>query len=160
MAHADYTFYTGAFHGDMLTAENADKWLDRASDEVDHLTFDRLATAFPTVEAHAVKVKKAVCAVAEALCCIDEQRRAASAQKAADGSYRGAVASISSGRESISYAVNGAAAASVYAAAAANAEAQAALIGSIAVKYLANIPDANGVNLLYAGRCAECSRTQ
>lgn len=157
MAHADYAFYTGTFHGDMLTAENADKWLERASDEVDHLTFDRLSSAFPTVEAHVVKVKKAVCAVAEALCCIDEQRRAASAQKAADGTYKAAVSSISSGKESISYAVSGAAAASVYAAAAASAEAQAALIGSIAAKYLAGVPDANGVNLLYAGRCAGCT---
>ena len=157
MAYTDYDFYSGTFYGDVLTSDNADKWLDRASDEVDHLTFDRLASAFPTVEAHAVKVKKAVCAIAEALCCIDEQRRAASAQQAADGSYRGAVASISSGRESISYAVNGAAAASTYAAAAASAEAQAALIGNIAAKYLANIPDANGVNLLYAGGVRDVS---
>jgi len=151
MAHADYAFYTGTFYGDVLTADNADKWLDRASDEVDHLTFDRLASAFPTVEAHAVKVKKAVCAIAEALCCIDEQRRAASAQQAADGTYRGAIASVSSGRESISYSVTGAAGASTYAAAAASAEAQAALLRDIAAKYLANVPDANGVNLLYAG---------
>ena len=106
--------------------------------------------AFPSVEAHAVKVKKAVCAIAEALYWIDIQRRASSAQKAEDGSYRGAVASISSGRESISFAVSGANG-SVYAAAAASAEAQASLIGSVAAQYLSGIPDANGVNLLYAG---------
>lgn len=152
MAYADYDFYSGTFHGDVLTSDNADKWLDRASDEVDHLTFDRLASAFPTVEAHAVKVKKAVCAIAEALCCVDEQRRAASVQKAADGSYRGAVASISSGKESISFAsVGTAVGASTYAAAAADAEVQASLIRDTAAKYLANVPDANGVNLLYAG---------
>ena len=34
MAHADYSFYTDVFHGDKLTAETADKWLDRASDGV------------------------------------------------------------------------------------------------------------------------------
>lgn len=152
MAYADHTFYAVTFYGDVLTADNADKWLDRASDEVDHLTFGRLASAFPTDEAHAAKVRKAVCAIADALCCIDEQRRAASAQKAADGSYRGAVSSVSSGKESISFAAIGnAVGASVYAAAAASAEAQAALIGSLAAKYLADIPDANGVNLLYAG---------
>ena len=151
MAHADYTFYTGTYYGDVLTAENAAKWLERASDELDTLTFGRLTFAFPTVEAHAAKVKKAVCAIAEALCCIDEQRRAASAQKAADGTYRGAIASVSSGRESISYSVNGAASASTYAAAAASAEAQTALLREIAAVYLANIPDAHGINLLYAG---------
>lgn len=152
MAYADFTFYRDTFHGDVLTTENAEKWLDRASDTVDHFTFDRLVHAFPEVEAHVIKVKKAVCAIAEALCCIDEQRRAASIQRAEDGSYRGAVASISSGKESISFATaSSAVGASAYAAAAASAEAQAALISEIAATYLANVPDAEGVNLLYAG---------
>lgn len=152
MAYADFAFYSETYHGDVLTGENADKWLERASDELDALTFGRLTFAFPTVEAHAVKVKKAVCAMGEAICRIDGQQMAAAAQKAEDGSYRGAVASVSSGSESISYASIGAAAgASVYAAAAASASAQTDLLGSLAARYLANIPDANGVNLLYAG---------
>lgn len=150
MAYADYTFYKDSYYGDMLTEDNADKWLDMASDEIDALTFGRLTFAFPTVAAHVTKVRKAVCAVAEALYQIDLQRKATAVQQAADGSYRGAVASISSGRESISYAV-GNATASTYAAAAANAVEQTKLLSSIAVKYLANIPDANGINLLYAG---------
>ena len=149
MAYADFDYYQKSYFGDVLTEENAPKWLSRASDELDGPTFGRLTFAFPTIEAHAEKVKKAVCAVAEALFYIDVQRRAASAQKAADGSYRGAVASISSGRESISYSANSSATA--YAAAAASPVAHAQLINSIAVKYLANIPDANGINLLYAG---------
>ena len=148
--YADYAFYKDGFFGDALTAENANKWLSLASDEVDTLTFGRLTFAFPTVEAHVEKVKKAVCAIAEALYYVDLQRKAAMAQKAQDGSYRGAIASVSSGRESISYAGNNASA-SVYAVAATSAVEQGKLIGSIAVKYLANIPDANGINLLYAG---------
>lgn len=148
--YADFTFYKDGFFGDALTEENANKWLSLAGDEIDTLTFGRLTFAFPTVEAHAEKVKKAVCAVAEALFYIDSQRKAATAQKAQDGTYRGAIASVSSGRESISYSVNSASA-SAYAAAAASAVEQNKLICSIAVKYLANIPDANGVNLLYAG---------
>lgn len=135
MAYADFTFYGSGYFGDTLTEETAPKWLERASDELDAITFGRLTFAFPTVEAHAAKVKKAVCAIAEALYWIDVQRRASSAQKAEDGSYHGAVASISSGRESISY-LTGGANSSVYAASA---------------QYLANIPDANGINLLYAG---------
>lgn len=149
-AYADLTFYKDSFFGEELTEKNANKWLSLASDEIDTLTFGRLTFAFPTVEAHAEKVKKAVCAIAEALYHIDLQRKAATAQQSADGSYRGAIASISSGRESISYAV-GNASASTYAAAAASAVEQNKLLGSIAVKYLANIPDANGINLLYAG---------
>lgn len=150
MAYADYDFYSGTFHGDVLNKENAEKWLDRAGDELDAITFGRLTFAFPTFEAHAVKVKKAVCAIADALCCIDEQRRAFSAQKAEDGSYRGAVTSISSGRESISFSASSANG-SVYVAAASSTGAQTKLLSSVAVKYLANIPDANGINLLYAG---------
>jgi hypothetical protein len=159
MAYADFTFYGSSYFGDTLTEETAPKWLERASDELDAITFGRLTFAFPTVEAHAAKVKKAVCAIAEALYWIDVQRRASSAQKAEDGSYHGAVASISSGRESISYSA-GSANSSVYAAAATSAEAQTILIGSIAAQYLANIPDANGVNLLYAGGCWACTATQ
>ena len=150
MAYTDFAFYGSGYFGDALTEETAPRWLERASDVLDAITFGRLTFAFPTVDAHAVKVRKAVCAIADALFRIDIQRRASSAQQAEDGSYRGAVASVSSGRESISFSANGANG-SVYAAAAASAEAQTNLIGSIAAQYLANIPDANGVNLLYAG---------
>ena len=150
MAYADFNFYQEAYYGEELTAETADKWLTRASDELDVLTFGRLTSAFPTVEAHAEKVKKAVCAVAETLSCIDAQRKAVSATRTEDGGYRGAVASVTSGRESMSFSVNGTAA-SVYAAAASNEAARNALVAEVAARYLANIPDANGVNLLYAG---------
>lgn len=151
MAYADFDFYKGSYYGEVLTDETtAGRWIERASDELDALTFGRLTFAMPTVEAHVLKVKKAVCAVAEALFYIDIQSKAAMAQKAEDGTYRGAVASISSGRESISFSGNSAAA-SAYAAAAASEGARRKLIGSVVVSYLANIPDAYGVNLLYAG---------
>lgn len=151
MAYADFSFYTDVYHGDVLTEDNADRWLDRASDELDVFTFGRLVDAFPENAANVVKVKKAVCAIADALFYVDEQRKAASAQQADDGSYRGAIASITSGKESISYAVGSAASISTYAAAAASADAHNQLIGNIAAKYLARVPDANGVFLLYAG---------
>lgn len=149
MAYTDFTFYQKSYFGDVLTEENAAKWLARASDELDAITFGRLTFAFPTDEAHAEKVRKSVCAVAEALYQIDAQRIAMSAQKGADGGYHGTVTAISSGKESISYSMNNAA--TVYGAAAASADVQNSLIRAIAAKYLANIPDANGVNLLYAG---------
>ena len=150
MAYADYAFYTDSFYGDTFADQTtANKYLERASDEVDTLTHRRLEGAFPTIEADAVKVKKAVCAVAEALYLVDFQRKAVALQQATDGSYRGIVSSVSSGKESISYATG--TAASVYAAAAADDEKLKTLISDIAVKYLANVPDANGTNLLYAG---------
>ena len=150
MAYADYNFYTESYYGAVLENGAAARYLDRASDYLDTLTFGRLAYAFPTFEPFALRVRKAVCAVAEAMYLIDEQRKAAGVTVAEDGSYRGAVKSISSGRESISFAAGGESG-SVYAAAAASEEKRAALLQEIAVSYLANITDANGVNLLYAG---------
>lgn len=151
MAYADYDFYKNCYFGETLADETtARRWLERAGDDIDALTFCRLTFAMPTVEAHILKVKKAVCAVADALFLIDAQSKASSAQKAEDGTYRGAVTSVSSGRESISFAANSAAA-SAYAAAAADDGVKRRLIADIAAKYLANVPDANGVNLLYAG---------
>lgn len=150
MAYADSNFYLNSYYGEVLLPDNIDKWLESASDELDALTFGRLSFAFPEVSAHALKVKKAVCAIAEALYSVDVQRKAAAVTKTRDGSYRGAITSVSSGRESISYAV-GNVSTSVYAAAASNEIERSKLINSIAVKYLANIPDSNGINLLFAG---------
>lgn len=150
MAYADYEYYTGTYYGDVLTEANAAKWLSRSSDELDTLTFGRLTFAMPTVDAHVQRVKKAVCAMAEALFHIDEQEKAASAQKQADGSYRGAVGSVTSGKESISYRADSSAALS-YAAAAASPAARLNLLRETAARYIAGIPDAEGVNLLYAG---------
>lgn len=149
MAYADYEFYSKTFYGDVLTEQNADKWLSRASDEVDIITFQRLINGFPTDEKHISKVRKAVCAVAEALYFVDEHRQAVSAAKDAQGKYRGSVTSISSGRESISYSQT--ANATVYAKAAADSAELTALLRDVATKYLANVPDLYGINLLYAG---------
>lgn len=147
--YADYNFYTNTYYGNTLTESNANVWLDRASDFVDRITFDRLESAFPTEEKHVVKVKKAVCAVADALYCIDVQRRAGAAKVGTDGKVTGAIASVSSGRESISYATGGTA--SVYSAAAGSVADADSYTRYVAETYLANVPDANGLNLLYAG---------
>lgn len=149
MAYTDFDFYTTGFHGDVLTEQTAAKWLERASDEIDLVTFHRLDAGFPTEETHAIKVKKAVCAVAEVLFFVDEQRQAVSVSKDSQGRYRGAVASISSGRESVSYAQT--ASNSVYAKAVADQAEMSRLVRDVATKYLANVPDAYGINLLYAG---------
>lgn len=149
MAYADYHFYIQDYHGEHTQEDGIDRWLERASDELDVITFGRLMNAFPVSDSHASKVKKAVCAIADALFQVDIQRKAAAPQKQEDGSYHGAVSSISSGGESISYAK--ADSGSVYAEAAASKEKEFELVRGLAYKYLEGIPDANGVNLLYAG---------
>lgn len=149
MAYADIQFYKTKYFGDVLDERRIEKWLSFASDELDALTFGRLINNFPTNEKHAEKVRKAVCAIAEALFRIDEQKRASLAQKGEDGKYHGAVSSISSGRESISYATTNNT--SIYALAATSHEEQANLMRAIAEKYISAIPDNTGVNLMYAG---------
>lgn len=150
MAYVDFTFYFDVFCGNTLNPENAQKYFIEASDEIDALTFNRLHYAFPTDELHISKVKKAVCAVADALFLIDVQSKAALLQKSENGYTGGIISSVSSGKESISYA-NNSTQNSVYALAASNNAEKSKLINEIAVRYLANIPDSNGVNLLYAG---------
>ena len=147
--YADFEFYASTYHGDTLTAINAEKWLERSSDYLDAITFHRLETAFPTEEKDSIKVKKAVCAIADALYFIDVQRRAGAANVGDDGKIRGAVSSMSSGKESVSYATGNTA--SIYSAAAKNMAAQNSYTRYIAGVYLSNVPDADGVNLLYAG---------
>lgn len=147
--YADYDFYISTYYGNSLSEDNANMWLERASDYIDTITFGRLESAFPTDEKHVVKVKKAVCAIADALYMIDTQRRAGAAKIGTNGEITGAISSVSSGKESISYATGGTA--SIYSAAAGSASAQDRYTRYVAETYLANIPDANGVNLLYAG---------
>ncbi len=149
--YTDYDFYENKYYGDILTLENSNKWLSRASDLIDHYTFNRLHKNFPTDKLHKIKVLKCVCAVADALYKIDEQNSAMAAIVEEDGTVHGAISSISSGRESISYATGASSSASAYAKAASSKAEEAAFIEDIICEYIANIPDSTGVNLLYAG---------
>lgn len=154
MAYADFDFYENVYFGDELTATTAPKWLERASDAIDNITFHRLEQGMPVLEAHVTRVKKAVCAVAEVLYRVDLQRLAASAKKDEQGNIGAAVVSKTSGKESISYVQS--TESSVYAKAAADRSMLDALVYAEAERYLADIPDVTGVNLLYMGvsRCA------
>lgn len=157
MAYADYDFYSNAYYGEHLTKENATRYLSRASDEIDSYTFGRLVNAFPKVDTHIAMVKKTVCAVADILFLVDVQRKATMVTADSSNENEGGrvIASKSSGRESITYSVNNTAVSS-YAAAAADTDVFNTLIAGTVNKYLANIPDANGVNLLYAGAYGRC----
>ena len=148
MAYANYNDYHSLYFGTDIPQPEALGWLTRASDMLDAFTFNRLHTAYPTE--YDCKIRKAVCAMADELYKVEQQRKAVAPQIGADGSYHGSVSSITSGSQSISYGSAGSGA-SVYAAAAADEGAKRALVLNAACLYLANVPDANGVNLLYAG---------
>ena len=149
MGYADYKFYREKYYGDTINSDNAPKWLETASDVLDGFTFGRLTAKFPLIEAHADKVKKAVCALADALYMVDIQKKATSATKNKDGEIHGAVASVSSGRESISYVSKGAD--SIYGEAASSETELKRLLYKITLTYLTSIPDSSGINLLYGG---------
>lgn len=144
------SFYVEEYFGNEIPLDDINKYLSRASDELDTLTYGRLIKAYPTEQIYDEKVQKAVCAVAECLYKIEEQRKAVASRLDTDGKYTGPISSIKAGEESVSYAsVNNSS--SVYFAAAASKEAQNQLIAETAARYIANVPDANGINLLYAG---------
>ena len=149
MAYADYEFYTARYFGDELTKATAPKWLERASDAVDTITFYRLAQGMPEDDAHVGRGRKAVCALGDILFRVEQQRTVTAASKDAQGNLRPAVASMTSGKESVSYVQS--AEASVYAKAASDSAALNSLLQSEAERYLANVPGPDGVNLLYAG---------
>lgn len=148
--YATYDEYVTLYYGDSLSSTNAQKWLSRASDEIDVLTFGRLQkNGLPERTYFVNQIKKACCAIADALYQIEYSQKAAALAMDSDGFYHGPVASLNSGKESISF-TNGTSGSSI-AKAASSMEERDNLINGIAVKYLANVPDATGINLLYAG---------
>ena len=151
MAYADYFFYHEIYGGNVLTEDDAERYLEWASDEIDRITSYRLQKGgMPDNDFYQARIKKATCAIADCLSRIDLAVEAASPVVAEDGTVRGAVASISSGRESISF--GGAnASGSVFAKAASNEAEKDRLLMHEASRYLVDIPSSDGVNLLYRG---------
>ena len=111
MAYADYKFYTESF-GNVVPETDFPRLVERASDFVDTMTFDRLVDGLPTNERSQKRIKKAVCSLAELMYQIELAEKNAtnaavsgtSTAIGSGGSTTGIVTSVSSGSESISYA--------------------------------------------------------
>lgn len=110
MAYVDYKFYTELF-GNVVPEADFPRLAERASDFVDTMTFDRLVDGLPTNERAQKRIKKAVCSLAELMYQIDLAEKNAINQASTNltdtnvGNIKaGAVTSVSSGSESISYA--------------------------------------------------------
>lgn len=69
MAYADSAYYTNTFFGDAIPAEQQAKFLQRASDDIDTLTYNRIVwTGFDKLTAlQQTQIQKAVCYQAEHL---------------------------------------------------------------------------------------------
>ncbi len=156
MAYTDIEFYKTKYYGDTVPDESIEKYLEKASDRIDMITFDRLVDGFPDDERAQTKVKKAVCAVADCLYQIDEVKKASMATVGTvtreDGTMTGKmVSSVSSGSESISYITGTTGSGSdIYSQAAMDKKVENVLLRQVATEYLANVGDKKGINLLSA----------
>lgn len=67
--YVDFTFYSGTYMGDLLTESSANGLLQRASDNIDSMTFNRIvAMGFDRLTLfQQTNLKKAVCAQADFL---------------------------------------------------------------------------------------------
>lgn len=124
----------------------AAKLLDKYTTGIDGVR--KLQKAFPSNLDAQEAVKRCECALVNLLLQIEQTEKAGAVATRADGTLTiGAVSSVSSGAESISYAVGNTA---INAAAADNSACER-LISSTVREYLSGEKDANGVNLLYMG---------
>lgn len=110
MAYADYKFYTESF-GNVVPEADFPRLVERASDFIDTMTFNRLVDGLPTNERSQKRIKKAVCSLAELMYQIELAEKNAINQASANVTdvnvgniSTGIVTSVSSGSESISYA--------------------------------------------------------
>ncbi len=152
--YADHEYYTNEYGGKM-SADDFKRFGRRAERRIDSITGGKLQFAFPTNERDVEAVKDAVCELADFLYQIDSYNNAAMESMGTttrtDGIVVGKVAtSITSGPESISFSASGSASTATMEAAKDKKVADTMIYGMVRDS-LGGVPDANGVNLLYAG---------
>ena len=164
MAYADYEFYTTSYFGSVVPESDFPRLVERASDFVNTMTFDRLVDGLPTNERSQKRIKKAVCSLAELMYQIELAEKNAtnaavsgtSTAIGSGGSTTGIVTSVSSGSESISYATpqqkaSGAKEWSAVYAAAGDIQKTNGLFLKTALPLLMGVRTDDGIPILYAG---------
>ena len=154
--YADFNYYQTEYGGKVIkSADDFTHFERKAERRIDAITGTKLQFAFPKKKKDKQTVKDCVCELTEFLYQLDAYQRAAADSagvvEQADGTVRGkVVTSITSGSESISYSAKSSADTSLMEAAKDKKVANA-MINSMVRDGLSGVPDANGVNLLYAG---------
>ena len=154
--YADFNYYQTEYGRKVIeSADDFNHYARKAKRKIDVITTNKLQFAFPTEDNAVMAVKDCFCELTDFLCQLDRYQSAALESAGtvaqADGTVKGkVVTSISSGSESISYSAGGSVDSSI-AEAAKDKKVADAMIYGIVKDGLAYIPDANGVNLLYAG---------
>lgn len=156
-SYVGYEFYKTLYGEDAIPESDFNRLSWEACKKVDNITFGKLKFAFPVDEDDAEAVRRCVCKLIEITAAIEAaNKRIAEGQgyivDESTGSVRGkAVASVSSGSESISYTAKSESGSTLIDAVLSDKEAQDKLFMDTAREYLAGVRDANGVQLLYAG---------
>ena len=163
MAYADYKFYTESF-GNVVPETDFSRLVEKASDFVDTMTFDRLVDGLPKNERSQKRIKKAVCSLTELMYQIELAEKnatnaaasGASTTIGSGGSTTGVVTSVSSGSESISYATpqqkaSGAKEWSAVYATAGDVQKTNDLLYKTALPLLMGVMTDDGIPILYAG---------
>ena len=158
MAYATYEDYTGLYGAGRLDEAGfarllweAERVMDQATTGVDGVV--KLRAAMPREEQAAQAVRRCACALTELLARLEQAAESVSLGREhtenADGTLQPRlVAARSSGSESVTYAVGSASAVD---AAVGDPAAWRQLTDDTVRRYLAGVPDANGVNLLFMG---------
>lgn len=153
--YADYDYYTTEYCGTLVEKSVFDRYARQATRLLDAATTNKLQFAFPKKETDVLTVRDCQCDLVEFLYRVQMYQNSAHEATGTihnpDGTVRGkSVSSVTSGSESISYSVNSGISTDV-AEAAKDPRAKNAIIYEIIKSTLSRVPDANGVNLLYAG---------
>lgn len=161
MAYVDYEYYK-SLYGEKALAEadftrllwDAEREIDKATSGVDNVR--KLKVAFPVNEEDAEAVKRCVCTLVEFLKQIEDAEHNANSlgqyTERSDGSLQGkVVSSVSAGNESISYSV-GKSADTAISNAIKDLHSKDVAVYQFITSRLSGVSDANGVNLLFAGR--------
>ena len=162
MAYVDYEYYKSLYGEEKAIPESdfnrllwdAEREIDKATSGVDNVR--KLKVAFPTNGEDAEAVKRCVCALVEFLKQIEDAEHNANSlgqyTERADGSLQGKiVSSVSAGNETISYAV-GKTADTAISNAIKDLHSKDMAVYQFITSKLSGMSDANGVNLLFAGR--------
>lgn len=153
--YTDFEYYKTTYGGKILKSEDFDHFARKSERRIDTITGQKLQFAFPVKEKDAEAVKDCLCELSEFLYQVDTYQNAAMESVGvvaqADGTVKAkVVSSITSGSESISYSTGGSANTSVMEAAKDKKVLDTIIYGMVQ-DGLSGVPDANGVNLLFAG---------
>ena len=154
--YADFTYYQNEYGGKMVESAEFARMERKSARLMDGITGNKLQFAFPVNDRDSAAVKDCQCELIDFLQQVEQYQNAALQSVGiviqADGTVKGKViTSISSGSESRSYSIGGSASTAV-AEAAKDKKVMDMLVYGIVRDNLSGVPDANGVNLLYAGK--------